>query len=315
MSYPFIPVLQLSHSTMGSYRRCERRLEFYKLYRHSKRTESQAGDAGNALHRAMYTYLTTGSVDQAVTKLATEYPIQFQESAFQTRSLEACYSTLMAAIENDGLLGYELATIMHNGEEKPAIEIPFQINIKNFGLPHPEAPNGGIPVTYVGYIDMIVYNAVTNTYTVLDIKTTRENMQDYTPKYYWDEQCLPYGLVLERILNREIENFEVIYWVWYIDHLQPKIESYPFVKTQESVQEWSQQLAVDLMNIKLYWELGWFPRRGSSCVGFRHVCSHFDYCQSRDKQYIETMLEHTGEKDERPPFKPWFELDFELQGL
>ena len=315
-SFPAIDVLQLSYSTRGAYRSCERKLEFYKFYKHSARSESLPGDAGNALHRSMYIYLTTGDLDKSVATLALEYPIQFQKSAFQYRSLEACYSTLLAAIDaaSQQLLGYELAAIVHNGKELPAIEIPFQININNFTLPHKERSKG-IPVTFVGFIDLIFYNSVTDTYIVVDIKTTRDNMQDYTPKFYWDDQCLPYGLVLERILKRPIVDFNIMYWVWYIDHLEPRAEIYPFMKTENHVQEWAQQLAVDLMSIRLYWDLGWFPRRGNACVAYNHVCSHYNYCESRDRKHIETMLEHTGEKDERPPFEPWFEVDFELQGL
>ena len=313
--FPAIDRLQLSHSTAEAYDSCARKLEFRKLYQSSYWSDSQAADAGTALHHSWYKYLTSGgNVQEAVAQLALDYPIQYQQSPFQTRSLEACYSTLMAAIESNSLPGYELATIIHNGEEKPAIEIPFQINIKNFTLPHPEMSDG-IPITWVGYIDLILHDIMQDRYVVLDIKSTRDDMPDYTPKFRWDSQCTPYGMVLERILNRPIDNFEVIYWVWYIDMLEPRIEAYPFMKDQTDVQEWAQALTVRLMTIKLYWELGWFPRNGKACRAFNRVCPHYDYCESRDRSFIEAMLEQTSLKDERPPFEHWFELDFELEGL
>ena len=323
MSYPFLStrhpdgnVLQMSNSSRNRLHGCGRRFEFSKFFPAAARDGSFAGDAGNAMHYAFGEYLLTRNRDVGAARLALTYPIRFQKSPFDTRSLEACYATYEALCDSTFLSEYEIAKIvLPNGETKHAIEVPFTIRIPNFQL---RAADGSpIYVEYIGYIDFIMYSAFRNEYIVVDLKTTRQRMYDYTPKFAWDDQCLPYGLALEAILGREVTNMQVIYLVAYIDIEQPHVQPLTFNKTQENIEEWAFSLTADLIELRRYYNMGWFPRRSSSCFAYNRTCGYFDMCHIRDPNAIMSIiLSQTGLNLNDLPagdtFEPWFTVDLDI---
>jgi hypothetical protein len=313
-------ILQVSYSSLNrTYNSCERRFELNKLYAATHFSESLAGDAGNALHKAQQAYWITGDKVAATWALMQHYPIKYQKSVNMKRSLQECYATLLAMMDSKALAAYELAKIkISNGRIVPAVEVPFAINLlTKDGTPFfLTLPDGRLlKVVYVGYIDAILYDAFNDIYIVCDIKTTQKYRTDYTPMFQFDSQCLPYAFVLEKILGLQFDTLTVKYFVSYIDALEPRALMYTFEKTKNDVLEWARWLAKTLREIRMYTQMNWFPRNGLACDTFG-VCAHSVYCHTRDRNEIERYLElSTTRKDDRPPFEPWFELDLHLKGL
>lgn len=218
--------LRLSESSRNVLRSCPRKLEFRKFYMHSRRDESLPAGAGTALHAAYQNWLVHKDFELACWQLLLHYPFKFEHNPMKDRSVQACYATLKAMTEFSQYGQYELAYINVNGENRPGIEVPFQINIANFSLDDSRF----VPVTYVGFIDVVFYDIITGDFVVLDIKTHRNNMDDITAVYKFQDQCLPYAMVLERALNHPIDMLDVRYMSCYIDTLEPQIRDYSFIK-------------------------------------------------------------------------------------
>lgn len=303
--------LRLSYSTRELLRTCARKMEFRKLYEYGNREDSEAGDVGICFHKAIQTFLTTNSKTEAVKSLLLSYPIKYNLRPMQERSLEICYLTLLAVMDNEQFSRYQLAWFEINGIGKPAVEVPFSF-LLNKSLSNPLSGTLPIPIKYVGYIDAIFYDTLTDSYIIFDIKTTRQNMSDYSPLFKFSNQDLPYALALEHLLGKKIKKLRVIYLVIYIDALVPRVLFYEFEKNEQDIQDWGRGLAVDIQNLQLYYANNWFPRSGK-CYAWNKICPHFDYCESRDPEYISQRLylAHDG-SEAPPPFKPWFEIEFNM---
>ena len=311
MSFPFqnITHLRLSDSTMRSAHSCWRKLEFSKFYGNHGFEDSTAAACGRALHAGFQNYLHTKSKDSAVYSMLKEYPVNIEPipRPLQVRSLEACYATLYSMFQHNILGSSELATVMVDGVEQPAIEVPFRINFYD----HKNSPlsvftDRMVPIFYVGFIDYIIYDLVTDTYIVIDIKTHRNNAHDLTAAYEFADQCLPYGLILERILGKQISEYQVKYLSVYIDLEFPTVNLYPVKKTLADVQDWVRGIYYDIQQIRLFASMNWFPRNGSACMNFKKTCPHFSLCKSRDEETITAML---GTRAKEHEINPWIELD------
>lgn len=279
--YP-VDKLVLSHSTRSSFRRCARLLEFNKLFGDSnEREDSYAASCGSAMHAGFQDYLINKDEDQAIMKFMEVFPfnLEYGKPENQNRSLEACYITLMGMINSTVLDEYELIHIktqLPGNPVLPAIEVPFAIEIVNSPMP--------IPVWFVGFIDVILYGKYKQNYLVNDIKTTRINIVDYSVRYEFDEQTVPYGLILEHILARKIAEFDVSYLSAYIDLMDSKSTMYPFTKSEEHINDWYRGLCDDIGRISGYYKKQWFPRatNGDTCFSYNKPCWFANECSNRD---------------------------------
>jgi hypothetical protein len=285
--YP-VKNLVLSHSGRSSFRRCARLLEFGKLYGDSDdRDEMFAAECGKALHVGFQSFLVDRSEEWAIFKFLIAYPheLEFNKPENSSRSLEACFITLMELIHSPLVDRYELIHIKTRfGTEKPAIEVPFAIGITGAPLP--------VPVWFVGFIDAILYDKFDDRYLVSDIKTTRMRIADYSARYEFDEQCVPYGIILEHILQKKIDEFKISYLSAYIDILEPKVAMYSFNKTQDHIHDWYRGLCEDIGRVGKYYKNQWFPRatNGETCFSFNKPCWFNDYCSHRDPEIIQRMV-------------------------
>ena len=310
--FPHIDKLELSHSSRAAFHSCARKLEFRKIYDHSRRGEGLASGAGQALHVASQNWLQYGDKNQAIWHLVRNYPIKFQKSWMDTNSLAGCYQTLRSMMKWEKLKEYEIAKIHKpDGTLANAVEVPFILRIKEY----PFYPDGRtIQVDYVGFIDFIFYHLMEDEYIVCDLKTTTKNT-DKTVEFRFADQCLPYGLVLESLLGHDINNgFQVNYWSTLIDHVEPKNVMIPFHKTKADIQDWMQGYLFDLDRIRRMYNVGWFPRDGNSCMSWSRPCVFFDFCETRDPKVIDAMLqadEANQKKFERED--PWIIVDLDYE--
>lgn len=294
MKYP-ITELRISHSSMQTLHSCPRKFEFSKLFNHRKWDESLAASVGSALHKAFQNYLETGDMEQATWALIESYPIHLNDNPMNDRSIETCYSVLCAMVNHPRLGEYELAYFEKDGKSVPAIEVPFEIHLTGLDFP--------VPVRYIGFIDAIFYDKVYDTYIVVDIKTTRQNLKDYSAAYQFSEQCLPYALVIEQLLGQSINSLKVMYYNCYIDMINPRIGLYTFDKDADDVQDWVRGLKVDLASVDTFAKLGWFPRHTGSCISFNKPCKNSDLCVQRDIDLIQELilLNHEPAPPEKEP--------------
>lgn len=302
--------LRISHSSHSTLQSCERKLEFRKFYPHATDIERDLPpEVGHALHTGYQSWLMDKDRDKAVLDMMFRYPIDLCADPNNYRSLEASYATLNTMIDSGIFMEYEIASIRcPDGIIRKAVEVPFQIDIKNFSL----SDDRQVDVEYVGYIDLILFNRVLEEYIVADIKTTRLNEKDYTPLYAFDTQCLPYALVLEAILGLSIKRLTASYLVAYVDLQKPRVLRYTFEKSEIDIRDWARTLYSDLLEIKKFYALGWFPRRPNSCYSFRKTCQFFDICHTRNPAAITQWFLMGKEPFSEKKFEPWFRVELEL---
>lgn len=306
--------LALSDNSLNSrFATCPRKFELAKLYRHAHNEQDDmlAADAGTALHRAWQQWLITGDKDIAEWTLFANYPLPLIDKSNDQRSLYAAMSTLQLLINHAIGAEYQVALIDTPTGQRPAIEVPFRIALHNVFL-FPEIRE--VPVFYDGYIDAIMYSAAARTFPVFDLKTTRKDRLDFTVSYKRDEQCLPYGYVLNRIVGEHIAMLTVHYMVAFIDLLAPRVQHLEFTKTQSQIEAWAFHLAKRVRDMQLYAQIGEFPKYGRACDTYR-PCVYNDVCDYTQPEGIRNWLDLVLGPRTAVPFVPWFTLELTIPGL
>ena len=314
MAYPMIEHIRYSHSSSRTVKSCWRRFEFKKIIGVEARETGVEAVVGQALHAGFQHWLKTGDREASIHEMALNYPFDLTTNENYDRSVYAAYATLEALIDYPVLQEYEIARIKVKNEkgieeERAAIEVPFEFTIENFSL----SDKSPVTVSYIGKIDAVLYNKLTDEYAVVDIKTHRKNMNDLSPIYAFDEQCIPYSLVIERLLGRELQTITVRYLSCYVDLLDPRVVLYPFTKTKEDIQDWGLSLAIELQQMKTFYTMGWFPRNPNSCVSFNSKCPFFDLCAERDADTIRRIAGNEEPAEKVDHFgKPWVSMPLNL---
>lgn len=312
MTY-LIKEIRLSHSTItGLLESCERKYEFVKMMLHSKRDESLPGEVGNALHTGYQEYFLNKDRTEAMFKMMLRYPSHLNSNPFNNRSVEACYATLNAMIDSHQFFQYEIANIKClDNIIRPAIEVPFEIIFKGQSI----LLNNGVKllIRYVGFVDMILYDKMNDEYIVVDIKTTREDPEYYDAMFRYDEQVLPYAIVLEKVLGHKLNNIKVKYMVVYVDIKKPSVHALEYIKSRQDIEDWGRKQLLLIKKLDLYISTEWFPRQPKACFTWRRKCGFHDICHLRNVDVIQEQIL----QDEKPYVdtfpEPWIALDLELE--
>lgn len=287
--YP-IQSLVLSHSSREMFRNCARKLEFRQFFGSPPhRQENYAGDCGNAMHRGVGKFLITRDENAAIFEFLLHFPheLELLKPEYEKRSMEACLVSMLSVFNSHYLSPYDVAKIRVNvsGEtrEEFCVEVPFAIEITGAPL--------SIPVFFVGYLDCILYNQFKKQYIVVDLKTTRQKTDD--ARFQFDEQVIPYAIVLEHALGQSIEELDISYFSVYVDLMEPKPEMISIKKTQQDVQDWHRGLCDDIKRLASYHENAWFPRAtdGKSCVTWNRKCQFFEDCHERDPVVLARVIQ------------------------
>lgn len=298
--YPHYPMLSkgvglvLSHSTNSAFEHCPRKgLEFKQCFGRTPIVDDDnyAGAVGNAMHRALGVWLQEQDENKAIVEFLVHFPhkLEMLKVNNQQRSLEAAFATLLFLFNSPFLQRYHVAQLrLDDGQVVDAIEVPFAIQITGSPIK--------VPVYYVGLIDLIMYDPVEDKYVIVDLKTTRQNFKDYEHRFTFDEQTIPYGIILEHTLGRSIDDFKVIYLSAFTDLMEPKITEYPVEKTQDYIEDWLFGICDKIERIAKYLDLAKFPRAtdGQSCVGFQRKCHFLEYCYYRNVNSLEKIFEGTA---------------------
>ena len=319
-SYP-IDELRLSHSTLQTFASCPRRFEFSKLFNNPKYEESTATRCGTALHEGFQDYLINRNIDHAIWKMMLAYPWEHGVSSMKDRSAESCYNTLMEMINNFDVDRYELAYIIDkNGNRVPCIELPFQIEFEGYDLKIPSLQKNiarkSIPITYVGFIDLVVFDKQLYEFLVIDIKTTTDKSEDQSAKFEYSSQCVPYSLVVNQILQLPNDSLRVGYYIANISNTEAKARLFSFIKTENDLRNWARDMEISLSNIIKYTSYNHFPcNGGSTCVQYSRRCKYYDLCHNHDNKSVMLSLFYDGEQEEIRPFEPLVTIKLNLKDL
>lgn len=319
LNYPFnyfVNEIRLSHSTLQSFHSCPRRFEFSKLFQNPQYSDSLAAAFGTAIHCGFQEYLAYGDYNRAVFKLMLTYPWEYGEPPSKDRSPEGALALLDHMIKSFPAERYELAWI---NDDTPCVELPFKINFTDVSLLNSEygAPNGtsrAISLSYVGYIDLVLYDKVNNTYVVCDIKTTIDRIKEISNKFKFSTQCIPYGLVVNQFLGVSLEDLTVSYLVAQPSLMEPKFSFYEFYKSNSDLRDWAREMKLTINELAYFVKNAWFPRRGD-CVAYGRTCPYFDLCSDRDSKRTQIELAYRGVCSEPKPFTPLIEIDLNLEDL
>lgn len=300
--------LRLSYSSLNTFESCARKFELDKFYPHKMvRDDAFAADVGTAIHAGYQNFLVTQDRDAALWAFLESYPyrLEFMEK-YDDRSCEAALATLEEMFESVAMLDYELAQIKKpDGTIVPAIEVPFEIRFKGLTIPPtPRYPNG-CGVSFVGYIDAILRNLVTDLFRTTDIKTHRRHLRDATAKYKYDSQQVPYGIVVDHVAGQPVEQFEVNYLDCFIDVVEPRVALYPFMKSSDDLQEWLTHRVLQIQQMQQYAQMGFFPRTSGGCLFYNKPCRYLDPCASRDAEVLKAWFLMGESAAQEEDFKPW----------
>lgn len=296
--------LTISYSSRGTLEGCKRRFELYKFYRQpAKRHTSPDMIAGTALHAGFQEYMVTSDKEAAQYAMMRAFDIANSPDPTHYRGLEACYATLENMMSNVNLLEYQIAEIRClDGVTRPGIEVEFEIWLEGIEV-------NGRPVVYIGYIDLTLFNVLTQSFAVTDIKSHRDNKGDRTANYAWDDQCIPYSVVLQHIAGHPIDMFNIIYIDTYVDIIEPKTLIYRFQKGPSDMQDWFTGLYYDVKHIKEYAERSFFPRTGHGCKIYNSPCQYLQLCGERDPKVIQGLILGDHEEGQVPLVRsPWVRL-------
>ena len=303
--------LSLSYSSLLLADTCMRKFEFNKLYpRRPRDSDAFAADVGTALHHGYQNYLVTQDLDAAIWALMRDYPyVSEYDQRFDDRSLEACISTLIEMTEEAGMTEWELMNIKRpDGVVVPAIEVPFALRLKGIVLPD------GRGVEYTGFMDAALRHRGHGAVRTMDIKTPRRTVADATPKYKYDSQQIPYGIVLEHLSGEAVTDFEVLYLDTFVDLVNPRCALYPFRKDSDDLQEWLVDTVLRVQRIQRAMEMDHFSRMDGGCLSWNRPCYFLEVCQSRDRDMIVEWMLMGDEPAPQVRESPWIIAEIDVFG-
>lgn len=325
LDYPFtyfVDEIRLSHSTLQTLESCPRKFEFSKLFQNPKHEDSLATGFGTALHRGFQDWLINHDYNHAVYQMMLAYPWELGESPMKDRSAEGALALLDEMIKQFPEERYELAYIEDaDGNKLPCVEVPFKLifdEMPSLSMTSRTVEGSAckfIPLFYVGYMDLVLYDKVENKFIVIDIKTTSDRLEDLSPKYKFSDQTVPYGLVLNKLMGLLLDELEVGYYTARPSLMDPKVELYRFYKSGDDLADWAKGMASSLNNLAYWFKNCYFPRTRNGCSFFGRTCPYYNYCQDRNIKRTQIQLAYDGEMSPALPFETWCEVHISLKEI
>lgn len=310
-------VIRVSYSSLNTLSSCARKFELDKLYPRIEKPadEFYAADVGKALHAGYQDWLVNRSEERAIWEFTRAFPFELEyQQTNDYRSYNAALSTLEEMFRNTSINDYRLAEIVDpDGQVVPAIEVPFEIRFDGLSVPPCERFPHGAVFSFIGFIDAVMQNVMTDAYRSADIKTTRMHLGDLNAKYKFDTQQVPYGIVIDHIASGAVDSFEVLYLNAYIDLIKPDVDFITFLKSQEDIREWAFNRVLQFQQIAKYATLDYFPRTEHGCLFYNKPCRFLEPCQSRDHKAVMDWLTLGNHNFVQDNFKPWIVASLEVE--
>lgn len=302
--------LYVSNSSLGTFHSCVRKFFFSKILTGRREAPSLASELGHALHIGWQTWLETESRELSDWAYARRYPLLLNSDPTDGRSLEAGLSALDEIRNNIKMAEWKLASIVDMyGNTRPAVEVEFELWIDGPLV-------GGRAVVYRGFIDAILQHVVTGEFLIVDLKTTRTEDQNVAAEYKWNDQGLPYGLILQAATGKPVTNFTIAYLCTYVDIVDPRCVFYPVDKKEQDVNDWVQAFWLDIMQLRNYAAMEFWPRTAKSCMAYKHPCRFFGICEETRPQVLEAVIaampEPIGVDHSKEDKKPWVRYQLQL---
>lgn len=307
------PVVNLSYSSHKTIRHCPRRWQMAKQFHQPKydNEDNHAATGGKAGHEYIQTLLAGGSEQDACMRFFETYDFEGEANASEyNRKYRTFEAQLYAAQElhrHIGLTPDDVAKVNVNGNLLPAIELKFKFVIDN--------PANANIYTYRGLIDLATYSPITNRHIARDFKFHRDNKvmgDDASHKYQYDEQLVPYGLVLQHTTGKPINRFNVAYHTAYVDIVDAYPVSYTFEKTEADVHGWFTNLSLTIAMIESYYNNPVWPRSISGCDMFGKPCKFFRHCHLEDHDELQEAILGRRKPKPDPPFGEWITIELEV---
>lgn len=230
---------------------------------------------GHAVGSGIQAFAATGSLvaAQLAAWLAWRAPYDAEKTDARGYSTGKSLTWALYAVEKFAFFYQtELADwevlVLPNG--KPAVELSFGVDTQN-GYYH------------FGHIDTVLRHRSTGRLAVWEGKTTGfETVKDAS--YANSYQALGYSVVVDAIahsLGFDSPDYEVLYIVY--SSKSREFQLLPFTKSKTQRAEWLQDLLLNHAMIAKYQELGFFPKRGESCINkYGRQCNWFGSCHMRN---------------------------------
>ncbi len=261
MDSKVIPI-RLSHSTMELFHRCERLFQLDKLLATDRQEESSPDTVfGTAYGVGVAEYLVSQDQEKAIYKAWLAY---WPELESEKKNIGLMINALIHSFSALDKLLEDYEVVDFNG--KPAVELSFRININ---------PR----YYYVGYVDVVLRNKHDGVCIALDAKTTGLQLLDLAPAYENSAQVLSYSIALDQIIGEGYNAYGVAYFVAQVDR-DAKVKIHPLIfrKTLLDRLNWFITLGGDVQRLELAEDIGFYPRRGGSCLKYNRPCRHFGVC-------------------------------------
>lgn len=268
-----------SYSLLSELHECPRRFELNKLQANSE-APLDTGEVnldfafGHAIGAGIQTFAATQSIvaGQFAAFMAWKAPWDADKINAQGRSTGKNLTVATAAVEafatfwEEELSDWEVLTI--NG--KPAVELAFAVDMQN-GFYH------------FGHVDVVLRSRTTGRLAVWEGKSTAfENVNEAT--YGNSNQALGYSVVVDAIAQKigaDGSDYEVLYIIY--STTARKFQLLPFGKSRSQRAEWLQDTLLDHANIQTYQRIGFYPKRGESCINsYRRQCYWYGQCHMQN---------------------------------
>lgn len=229
---------------------------------------------GHAVGAGIQNFMIHKDLNKALFNATLAWTIDFDG---EIKKKKKSLTSAMIAVEKfvygvvDGELGdWELLYLPNS---KPAVETAVELDCGN-GFKH-----------YL-HMDLALRNKYTKKIAVVDCKTTGLDGAEEA-MYANSPQALSYAIPLEAALPEELVDYDVMYAVYSSSAREWSVLT--FTKSVLDQAEYIKDLLLTQDQIKMYADLGFFPKRGDACFDYFRRCEFFGECNLTADQPLPTL--------------------------
>lgn len=281
-----------SHSLSELFHSCPRKFQIQAINGHGEQEYSPTFSLGHATAAGIQAILSGATFNQVVLEMLLNWNVRLWETDYKKRSIDMAWTAIQKfyLYQDMVLSGWEVAWFIdQHGNKRSGVEFDFKLIF----------PDGS---SYQGHVDCILYNPEKKEFRVLELKTTS---QYHESSYRNKGQTLGYSLIVDYILSsmqeminlspEEIEkiqsNTQVLYLVY--DIKMECFETLPLSHSRLAKAEFLQTITLDILQIKNYQEINFFPKNGASCRSFNKDCKFFGTCDLFSLRKPRATEDHT----------------------